>query len=69
MTEQLQHTELEKDDLANDLLKMVANAGLLDNQQQKLLMELLPYIVQRDNKIFNHAYQVGRASVWKIKVF
>lgn len=66
MTEQLNAAAAgvpEKDDLANVLLAGLDKAGITKEAQQVLMTDLVPYLVARDNKIFNHGYQVGRASV------
>jgi hypothetical protein len=53
----------QEDNLAPDLLSLLKKAGLDSKQQQAILLELLPYLVIRDHKIFSHAYNAGRASV------
>jgi hypothetical protein len=50
------------DDLPNDLINILAKAEVTGETQQKILTELVPYIVERDGRVFNHAYQVGRSS-------
>lgn len=52
-----------EDNLAKDLLKILADAGLSAEQQQAVMLELTPYVVARDHKILSHGYQSGRASV------
>lgn len=52
----------EKDDLANELLSLLREAGLDQKQLNAVMLQLVPYIVRRDHKVFNHAYNVGRAS-------
>lgn len=51
------------DDLPNDLINILAKAGITGASQQDIMTALVPYIVERDGRIFNHAYQVGRSSV------
>jgi hypothetical protein len=66
MTSELNRTAAgvpEKDNLAADLIKTLTKAGIVKESQQTIMTDLLPYLVDRDNKIFNHGYQVGRASV------
>jgi hypothetical protein len=66
MTEQADTDKVEgiakTDDLPNDLINILAKAEVTGETQQKILTELVPYIVERDGRIFNHAYQVGRSS-------
>jgi hypothetical protein len=52
----------QEDNLANDLLNMLAKHGIPPAQQQALMIELVPYLVDRDHKVFTHAYDAGRAS-------
>lgn len=51
------------DDLPNELIALLHDAGIKGDAEQKLMLQLLPFIVRRDHQVFNHAYQVGRASV------
>lgn len=53
----------QEDNLAQDLVNMLTKLGMTPMQQEKLLNELVPYIVERDHKILSHGYQSGRASV------
>lgn len=52
-----------EDNLADDILSMLSNSGLTEAQQQTVMVQLIPYIVTRDHKLFTHAYSAGRASV------
>lgn len=52
----------QEDNLAQDLLNMLSKAGIPQEQQQKLLDELIPYLVERDHKILMHGIDTGRAS-------
>lgn len=51
-----------EDNLAADLLNMLSKAGVPQEQQQKLLDELVPYLVERDHKILMHGIDTGRAN-------
>lgn len=53
----------QKDNLAADLLSMLSKADIPQEKQQKLLDELVPYLVERDHKILMHGVDTGRASV------
>lgn len=62
MTEATTPPVPQEDNLAQDLVNMLTKLGMTPGQQQKLLDELVPYIVERDHKILTHGYQSGRAS-------
>lgn len=52
----------QEDNLAQDLLNMLSEAGLTPVQQQAVLDKLVPYLVERDHKILMHGIDTGRAS-------
>lgn len=52
----------QEDNLAADLVSMLSKLGMTPGQQQKLLDELVPYLVDRDHKILMHGIDTGRAS-------
>lgn len=52
----------QEDNLATDLLSMLSKADIPQEKQQKLLDELVPYLVERDHKILMHGVDTGRAS-------
>lgn len=52
----------QEDNLAADLLSMLSKAELTPVQQQNLMNELVPYLVERDHKILMHGIDTGRAS-------
>lgn len=52
----------QEDNLANDLLSMLTNAGLTPQQKQTVMVQLVPYLVDRDHKILTHGIAAGRAS-------
>jgi hypothetical protein len=53
----------QNDDLAKDLLDLLSDKGLTEDQVKLIMLQLVPFVVRRDHTVFNHAYQVGRASV------
>lgn len=52
----------EKDELTKDLVLILDENGISQAKKEVILLQLLPYIIRRDHKIFNHAYHVGRES-------
>ena len=56
-----------KDDIVADLLKVMAASRnkFAELEDSKLMANLVTYIVARDHKVFNHAYNLGReAAKW-----
>lgn len=51
-----------EDNIITDLTSMLAKAGISAEQQNEFLTLATPYLVERDHKIFTHAYNAGRAS-------
>lgn len=54
--------KLPEDNLAGDLLRMIEDAypGVWTKKKADLTELLTMYVVQRDGKVFNHGYELGR---------
>lgn len=52
----------QEDNLVADILHILEDNHTDSIHQKALLDTLIPYLVERDHKLFTHAYEAGRAS-------
>jgi hypothetical protein len=49
-----------KDNLFKDLQAMIKNLPIDKEQEARLLLNLVMYVTERDQKVFDHAYALGK---------